>query len=300
MHSPDRFNPRSLHRRDLLKYAGATGVTLWASQIPILLGRAEASGPSIVRDEVPHEAVDGISFATLLEAAQHEVLPQYAVMPVPQEGQRLTLNCEAATMSILARYLRGFREIFSSSPQNYFTSTNVVPLHENPNRGYRGNINGIQSIRPDSATSRSRYGYGTHAAPLHKALAELGIPGIYGTASGIEGQSNLSPEEMYRIISTAVKKGLPPIVWMSYTRGARTASYTDGDGVPYTIWEGEHVLVVDGVDDTSSPRYRVVDCWNNLNPNGRRYWLNGGIPGWDLSNFMVYIPTVRRTDISLS
>lgn len=119
-----------------------------------------------------------------------------------------------------------------------------LPLSDNPDKGFVGNVNGSWGYIPPND-------YGVHAGPVAALLREYGV-----SATGTKGISLKSLREQ-------IDAGNPVIVWVvgNVWEGAPT-SYTASDGTTTTVAYLEHSVILVGYNETG---YYFVD-------GGYSYW----------------------------
>ena len=131
--------------------------------------------------------------------------------------QQRGLSCEYAALSIATGALGAWVDEYR------FDS--VVPLHENPHKGYRGDIRGRWGNTDD---------YGVYAAPLVPALQQFGFTGdvFYGD----KGE-----------LMAAIDAGAPTLVWLGMSGDLSHNDYDDA-GDRYQLTQYMHVMVAYGYD----------------------------------------------------
>jgi uncharacterized protein YvpB len=134
--------------------------------------------------------------------------------------QQRSLSCEYASVHIAASMLGyGLTE---------YDIEATVPLHENPHKGYRGNILGTWGNTAD---------YGVYNAPLAAGLEELGIPhdAYYGDRADLERH---------------LRDGHPTVVWLGMRGEGYSADHWDSDGDRYQLTTYMHVMTAYGFDES--------------------------------------------------
>jgi len=149
--------------------------------------------------------------------SQGEPLPDPKSLGVPLYRQSHSLSCEAASASMVAAFFG-----LSLSEQEVIEA---LPRHENPNLGYRGNIDGATGSLED---------YGVHAAPLQKTLTTLGLR-VRALEGGLEG------------IHSALNAGHPLIAWITYNLWEQSPVELGlSDGTTVKVVPYEHAVVIEG------------------------------------------------------
>ncbi len=133
--------------------------------------------------------------------------------------QQRSLSCEYASVHIAAT--------MTGHDVSEYDIEALVPLNENPHKGYRGNILGEWGNTSD---------YGVYNAPLDRALTELGIPhrAFYGDRGELEAE---------------LRAGRPVVVWLGMRGEGYSYDQWDADGDRYQLTTFMHVMTVYGFDD---------------------------------------------------
>lgn len=134
--------------------------------------------------------------------------------------QQRSLSCEFASVHIAATML-GYTI-------SEYDIEAVVPLNENPHKGYRGNILGEWGNTTD---------YGVYHAPLATGLARLGIPheAYYGDRDDLERH---------------LRAGRPTVVWLGMRGEGYSVDVWDPAGDRYQLTTYMHVMTAYGFDET--------------------------------------------------
>lgn len=132
--------------------------------------------------------------------------------------QQRSLSCEYASVQIATTLL--------GQPVSEYEIEQVVPLHENPHRGYRGDITGIWGNTDD---------YGVYNEPLAQALPHFGFQGnaFYGGLDQLEAELDL---------------GRPVVVWLGMWGDGGSFDEYSAAGNRYQLTTGMHVMVSYGYD----------------------------------------------------
>lgn len=134
--------------------------------------------------------------------------------------QQRSLSCEYASVHIAASMLG-----YSLSE---YDIESVVPLHENPHKGYRGNILGTWGNTND---------YGVYHGPLSAGLELLGIPheAYYGDRADLERH---------------LRDGHPTVVWLGMRGEGYSTDNWDAEGDRYQLTTYMHVMTAYGFDES--------------------------------------------------
>jgi uncharacterized protein YvpB len=145
---------------------------------------------------------------------------QETTLAVPAYVQQRNLSCEvAASRMVLSFYGHDIDEAALQAS---------LPLNQNPNLGFRGNVDG--RIGFDN--------YGVHAEPIANLLDQNGLPATayYGIDENF--------------IRQKLSEGKPVIIWgTARLKGRGKAKYDEIDGQQVKVVLGEHTFVVAGYDN---------------------------------------------------
>ncbi|HEY61522.1 MAG TPA: hypothetical protein G4N95_02615 [Anaerolineae bacterium] len=109
----------------------------------------------------------------------------------------------------------------------------ALPISDNPNRGFVGNVHGVWGLIPP-------YSYGVYAKPVAKLLREYGI-----NAEPIYGMS-------WKKLKSEIAHGKPVMVWVIGRVGnGMPLSYTSSDGDETVVAHYEHTVIVIGYSQSS-------------------------------------------------
>lgn len=191
-------------------------------------------------------------------AAQHDI-----ILDIPVDAQDHLLSCEASVAAMAAQYYRPTPPEGYTNWEQYFVK--AIPIHCNPHRGFRGNIDGLQrTTNQNCDNNRGPYGYGVYAEPVAAAMTQIGVNAQ--VEYGVD----------YQAVAEAVKGGHPVMVWIfnpvyykKYNPGTMRRIEIDPEThQEYALIEGEHILIVRGVSGDEK-RYYVNDPYR-----GRVYWIS--------------------------
>jgi uncharacterized protein YvpB len=139
---------------------------------------------------------------------------------------RYPLDCEVTALWYLVQTHPHYRGLV-----NRDALYNALVHHENPDKGFRGDM---RAARPGNSDSN----YGLHARALVEVGQRAGIP--------------LQVIRSVRDVKQRLCQGEPAIAWMRSAGGRQNPllvrSYRDGDGVPYYTIAYEHAVLVTGYD----------------------------------------------------
>ncbi len=166
--------------------------------------------------------------------APEDGLPSsYQISGVVGHGQSYPLSCEARAAADWAAFYG------VSLSENSIQS--ALPITDNPDTGFVGNVNGIWGQIPPND-------YGVHANPIASVLNNNGV-----SANASKG---VSLTEVRRQIAS----GNPILAWVVGTVwGGSPVSYTASDGSTTTVAYYEHVVIVTGYDETG---FTIVDGYS--------------------------------------
>lgn len=135
--------------------------------------------------------------------------------------QQRSLSCEYASTAIAAT--------IAGHTISEYDFDAVVPLHENPHVGYRGNIHGTWGNTTD---------YGVYNEPLHMALADFGISSsaFYAHGDALRLKEELAHDR-------------PVVVWLAMWGDVNSFDAYTTDGARYQLTQGMHVMTAYGYDE---------------------------------------------------
>ena len=146
--------------------------------------------------------------------------PKANIKGIVGHRQSMPLSCEARSAVDWAAYF--------GKPINEYTFFNGIPLHDNPDKGFVGNVYGSWGQIPPNA-------YGVHAKPIAQRLREFGLQAKH--------VRNMSWWEL----KAEIAAGRPVIVWVVGHVGQGTpVSYTAPGGAVTTVAKFEHTVIAIG------------------------------------------------------
>ncbi|HCS38981.1 MAG TPA: hypothetical protein DIW44_05275 [Anaerolineaceae bacterium] len=158
--------------------------------------------------------------------------------------QAYSIGCETSVAVDLAAF-------YDVAITEYDFQT-TLPLSDNPDLGFVGDVNGPWGQIPP-------YAYGVHAAPVAETLAKFGVP-----AEGGKGYT-------FEQIKAQLAQSKPVIVWViGHMEYSDPVEYVDKQGVTSIVAPYEHVVVLTGYNaDTvrynNNGRYADVQIETFLN-----------------------------------
>jgi uncharacterized protein YvpB len=164
----------------------------------------------------------------------HEVIK----MNIPLLSQTKNLNCEAATAAMILQYYKKDKSIDDVQ--------NALPLNDNPNKGFRGDVDGSIWGFDD---------YGVYAAPIAKAMTNFGLPS--------KAYTNISAD----FLKQKVLSGKPAIIWVNISDPHPVEKTENINGENVKLISGEHVAVVTGYENGT---WLLNDPWNTTAEDGTR------------------------------
>jgi uncharacterized protein YvpB len=263
------MSPTIMREREAV--ATATPATRGAKPGPAMAHRRSDAG----RRTIGRKEVLGVGFASMLavlvpagvahaagvQAAKTEDAFNYPVSAMlsgyPQLYQQHSLSCEAAAASMATGGRVTEQQIL-----------NKMPYNANPYLGFRGNVDGGQSVW-DGLTS-----YGIYAPPLAQELRSFG----YQTQL-ISGST--APTLLRHAIGVL---GRPVEIWVTHGLGNYAAITANAGGQTFTLINGEHARLAIGydsyglhtLDPIDGPQY---DAWTTILPVWARLNYMGIIVG---------------------
>lgn len=152
-------------------------------------------------------------------------IPESVYLKIAAHPKYYYLGCEAAAAVDLA----GFYDI--SIYQSDFQQK--LPLSDNPDLGFVGDVNGPWGQVPP-------YAYGVHAAPVAALLQQYGVE--------VEGGKGYTLEQ----VKEKIAAGHPVIAWVIGNMvGGVPAEYTDSKGNKTIVAAYEHVVILTGYNGDS-------------------------------------------------
>jgi uncharacterized protein YvpB len=135
-------------------------------------------------------------------------------------SQSMPLSCESRSAVDWAAY-------FGKSINEY-KFFNGLPVHDNPNKGFVGNVYGSWGQIPPAP-------YGVHSKPIAQRLREYGL-----NAQAVRGMT-------YQELKAEIAAGRPVIVWIvGHVALGTPVSYTASGGAVTTVARFEHTVIVIG------------------------------------------------------
>lgn len=157
--------------------------------------------------------------------ATPDIPPSARISSISGKNQALPLNCESRSAVDWAGYY--------GVTINDVTFHNQLPLSDNPDYGFVGNVYGTWGQIPPNA-------YGVHAEPIAANLRNYGLNAI--------GVKNLAYADLQRQIA----RGHPVVVWViGHVWEGTPVQYTDSLGRSTIVARYEHTVMVIGYDTTS-------------------------------------------------
>lgn len=225
------------------------GWTPPANSLPPLPTQVSPSETPVV------ELASTASASVPTEAPPQTPEPQAAV-PVPAsarvEGvvgrrQTLPLSCEARSAADWAA--------FFGVEIDEMTFLNTLPLSDDPDRGFVGDVNGDWGGLPPND-------YGVHAGPVARLLRNYGLP-----AESVRYSE-------WDDVRAEVAAGRPVMVWVTgHVEAGEGVTYTAGDGRRTIVARFEHTVIVIGYDEDS---VLVVDGANTYRRSLDRFLASWG------------------------
>lgn len=145
-----------------------------------------------------------------------QTLPLEARLSVARQQQSHNLSCESSAASMVAQY--------HGVPLSEEEVLASLPFNDNPHLGFRGNVDG-----PTGGISD----YGVYAEPISEILNARGLQ-ARAVAGGMAGTRS------------AIARGNPVIVWVTYDCQPSTPTTTVVDGQEITLVPNQHTVVVTG------------------------------------------------------
>jgi uncharacterized protein YvpB len=139
--------------------------------------------------------------------------------------QLLSLDCESAAAAQWAS--------FFGHTVNELEFQHALPVSDNPDYGFVGNVNGPWGLIPP-------YGYGTYASPVAALLNRYGV------------QAHAYRGFTLQELESTLSKGIPVIAWViGNVQPGKPISYTDSEGRKTVVAAYEHVVIITGYTATT-------------------------------------------------
>lgn len=178
-------------------------------------------------------------------------LPQAHTITLKGHAQQLSIDCEASAAVDWAAY---YGIII-----NELEFQSKIPLSDNPDEGFVGNVNNPWGQIPPFA-------YGVHAEPVAKLLSIYGIQAIAVKNASLDW------------VKDQISHNNPLMVWVvGRLEKSRSIVYTDKSGRKVTVAPYEHVVILTGYNETThrvryisegkeyeAPYQNFLDSWSLL------------------------------------
>ena len=159
-------------------------------------------------------------------------------MDIDLISQTKNLNCEATAVAMILKYFGKENSIDAIQA--------ALPLNENPNKGFRGNVDGPVWGFQD---------YGVYAKPIADIMTQFGLP--------TKAYSNISSD----FLKQKVLSGKPAIIWVNVSNPRSKTKIVDINGEKVKLISGEHVVVVTGYENGT---WYLNDPWITTLKDGTR------------------------------
>ncbi len=206
------------------------------------------TAPAVATEVVVTMIVPTLETAAPLPPVAAAALPPSArVTGLVGRRQTLPLSCESRSAADWAA--------FFGVEIDEMAFMNALPLSDDPDRGFVGDVNGEWGNLPPAA-------YGVHAAPVARLLREYGLPA--------ESRRYLEWDD----VRAEVAAGRPVMVWVTgHVEEGEGVVYTAGDGRRTIVARYEHTVIVIGYDEDS---VLVVDGANAYRRSLDRFLASWG------------------------
>ena len=146
----------------------------------------------------------------------------HAITDIRGHHQAFSIDCETAAAKDWANY---FSKDFNEAEFQYH-----LPISDNPNYGFVGDVNGPWGQVPP-------YAYGVYPGPVADLLNTYGVQA--------KAYSGYTLDQ----IKAKIAEGVPVIVWIiGNMEGGVPSTYTDSSGRKVVVAAFEHVAIVTGYD----------------------------------------------------
>jgi uncharacterized protein YvpB len=189
----------------------------------------------------PNGTTGGIQEQAPYQALAGSKPPLALILDAPLYKQEHSLSCESSAAAMAAQ--------FYGLPVVESDILNALPRHENPNLGFRGNVDGPYGGIDD---------YGTYAEPIRRILEGMGLQASHlnGGALSAGGIDEIEQQ---------IRQGRPVIAWITYRLQVQMPrQVTLSDGTAVTMVPYEHVVLIVG--------YNAEGLWVHDPYDGTRTW----------------------------
>jgi uncharacterized protein YvpB len=177
------------------------------------------------RTTEPRVTVSATYTASPTATATEIPFPPEHYLRIAGGRQYFALGCEAKAAVDWAAYF--------DVEINEFNFQYELPLSDNPDKGFVGDVNGPWGQVPP-------YAYGVHAGPVAELLRQYGLP-----AASLRGMT-------VDQIKAELSQDQPVIAWVIGNMvGGIPATYTDPEGDTVLVAAYEHVVILTGYNETS-------------------------------------------------
>jgi len=189
-----------------------------------------------------------------------EELPEvFFIKDISGRGQAFSLSCESRSATDLA--------IFWGIEFEEITFLGSLPVSDNPEKGFVGNVHGVWGQTPPKP-------YGVHARPIALALRRFGL--------NARAQYGMTLEEL----KFEIANGRPVVVWVvGHVWQGKPIIYTAEDGSEVTVARYEHTMLAYGYDKAG---IYLIDAGNGTK---RNYSYKKFMASWDVLGNMAVTAT---------
>ncbi len=215
----------------------ASSLLVESSPMPTEIVPTDPARPTDVPEVAPTQA----------EAPVVDLPTSARVKGVVGHGQTLPLSCEARSATDWAAF---FGVKFDE-----MDFVRGLPLSDDPDRGFVGDINGDWGNLPPEA-------YGVHAAPVARLLRQYGLPAVSQRYMRLDA------------LRAEIAAGRPVIVWVTgHVEAGDGLVYSAGDGRRTIVARFEHTVIVVGYDEKG---VIIVDGRNTYRRTWERFSASWG------------------------
>ncbi len=231
--------PISLAPLPMLGATTEAGLLVEASPVPSEIVPTDPARPTDVPEVAPTQAAE----------PTFDLPASARVTGLVGHRQALPLSCEARSATDWAA--------FFGVKMDEMEFVRGLPVSDDPDRGFVGDINGEWGNLPPEA-------YGVHAAPVARLLRQYGVPAA--------SQRYMA----WDALRAEIAAGRPVMVWVTgHVEAGEGLVYTAGDGRRTIVARFEHTVIVVGYDDDSvivadgantyrRPLERFLESWGAL------------------------------------
>ena len=176
-----------------------------------------------------------------------DILPDEVLIEgISGHRQSMPLSCEARSAVDWAAYF--------GTTINEYTFFNGLPVHDNPDKGFVGDVYGSWGQIPP-------HPYGVHAKPIAQRLREFDMK-----AKGVYGMT-------FQELKAEIASGQPVIAWVvGHVNLGTPVPYTASGGAQTTVAKFEHTVIVIGYTENKVTVLDGAKVYTKYNGEFKKSW----------------------------